>query len=77
MATAVARYPQNLISSRSSWDKHTLKIWGKSMQGFRLWSTHKLFVHRRCTDSAGDDYNPNIFTDISHFIFYYLFENWQ
>ena len=26
MATAVSGYPQNLISSRSPWGKHTLKI---------------------------------------------------
>ena len=27
MATVVAGYPQNLISSTSSWDKHPLKLW--------------------------------------------------
>ena len=33
MATVVTGYPQNLISSRSSWVKHPLKIWLKSVQG--------------------------------------------
>ena len=27
MATVVTYTPQNLISSRSSWDKHPLKMW--------------------------------------------------
>ena len=31
MATVVDRYPQNLMSSRSSLGKHTLKIWRKSV----------------------------------------------
>ena len=35
--------PQNLISSRSSLDKHVLKIWSISVSGFRLWNTHKLY----------------------------------
>ena len=43
MATVIARYSQNLIRSRSSWGKHTLKIWGKSVHWFRLWNTHKLY----------------------------------
>ena len=43
MATVVARYPQKLIRSGSSWGKHILKIWSKSMHGFRLWNTHKLY----------------------------------
>ena len=34
---------QNLISFRSSCVKHIQKIWWKSMQGFGLWSTHKLY----------------------------------
>ena len=52
MATTVTGHPPpptpNLISSRSSWGKHPLKIWLKSVQGFRLWNTHKLYArHRR------------------------------
>ena len=27
MATVITGYPQHLIGSRSSWGKHTLKIW--------------------------------------------------
>ena len=27
MATVATRYPQNIVSSRSSWNKHILKIW--------------------------------------------------
>ena len=27
MATVATGYPQNTVSSRSSWDKHILKIW--------------------------------------------------
>ena len=40
MATVVTGYPpppQHLISSRSSWGRHLLKIWRKAVQGFRLW----------------------------------------
>ena len=52
---------QNLTSSRSSWGKHPLKIWSKSVQGFRLWNTHKLYARRHCPDGAGDDYNPSLY----------------
>ena len=49
MATVVTRYPPppNRISTRSSWGKHPLKIWWKSVQGFRLWNTHKLHARGR------------------------------
>ena len=34
MATVVAGYPQNLISSRSSWGKYFLKLWLNPSMGF-------------------------------------------
>ena len=53
--------PQNLISCRTSWGKHSLKIWRKSVQGFRLWNTHKPYACCRRPDGAGDDYNPSLY----------------
>ena len=53
--------PQNLISSRSSWGKHPLKIWWKSVQGFRPCNIYKVYARRRRPDGAGDNYNPRIY----------------
>ena len=53
MATVVARYPQNLISSRPSWGTHTLKIF---IMGLGC-ETPTSFMP---ADSAGDNYNPSL-----------------
>ena len=42
LKSVVVGYPQNLMNSRSSGGKHILKIWSKSINGFRLWNTNKL-----------------------------------
>ena len=55
--------PKNLIGSSSTWGKHPLKIWSKSVQVFRLWNTHKPYAHYHCCclDGAGDDYYPSLY----------------
>ena len=43
---------QNLISSRSFGDRHILKFWKKSLHGFSLWNTHKVYADTAAARTA-------------------------
>ena len=47
---------QNRITSRCFCGYHVLKVWWKSLHGFSLWNTHKVYARGRHPDGAGYDY---------------------
>ena len=56
-ATVVGEY---LISCRYFSGEDVLNVWWKSLLGFGLGNTHKVYAQCRCPDSEGYDYNPSL-----------------